>query len=141
LPWDEQALSDNEKAAVIRLIRVMRMPRYWVGPFIEYMLAKDAASPGAVEMEDCKAIISDIKAFMGWSPWFNRDTVERASIIRYAASMYFPDKLAGVDVIPPNDDDQFYELARMWRAEHPAPPKKQMQPAGLLGQADKDDDD
>lgn len=140
-PCDEQGLSLEERAIVSRLIRVLRTPTYWLGPFIEWMLQKDAGMLGPLDREECKKMIGTLDAFLDWNGWFQHNPVERAPIIRYVGSLYFPGRFAGMDVVPPNEDDQFYELARIWRAEHPAPKKKQLQPAGLLGRPDEDEAD
>jgi hypothetical protein len=137
-------LSTEELAIVARLVRVIREPRYWLGPFIDWALQADTASPAGIEVAAAKNMLEKIIGLDSWGNWLEGAKNEHNPILRYYGHRYFEDdvdRMQGDDwgVLHGDEPEQFCELVRQWRIEHPKPPKPQHFPAGHLGQEDSGD--
>lgn len=139
-------LSTEELAIVARLVRVIREPRYWLGPFIEWALQADTASPNGIGIEAAAAknMLEKIIGLDSWANWLEGAKNEHNPILRYYGTRYFEDDVARMQaedlgLLDGDESEQFCELVRQWRIEHPEPPKPQHFPAGHLGQEESGD--
>jgi hypothetical protein len=137
-------LSTEELAIVARLIRVIRERGYWLGAFIDWALQADAASADGVKVDTAKDMLEKISGLNTWANWFETAENEHNPILRYYGHRYFEDDVDRIQnenwgVLSGDEPEQFCELERQWRIEHPEPTKPQHFPAGHLGQEESGD--
>ena len=137
-------VSDDELAVVTRLIRVMRQqdPRgsYWLGPFIEWLLYLDADNP------DLAYILPDValKALPGMEEILQGDCKFIKMVRKECPGLKFvstpKDHPGTLMTVPQDEEEQFFQLIRLWRIEHPEPPKRREIPAAGKTQHEMDPD-
>ena len=59
-------VSVAEKAVLVRLLRVIRMKRYWLSYFIQWLLRADAEITGDISIEEAENILREMKNFRNW---------------------------------------------------------------------------
>jgi hypothetical protein len=59
-------VSVAEKAVLVRLLRVMRMKRYWLSYCIQWLLRADAEITGDISIEEAENILREMKNFRNW---------------------------------------------------------------------------
>ena len=130
-------LSDEEMAVVARLIRVIRVKRCWLGHFIQCLLQRDAEATDELSIEEVKKILTKMENLNSWVDWMPKLMAEFPHITGHPGVVVRMESQR--NVVPFEEEDEFYELERQWRLEHPAPQKRQTQPSGRLGMEDEDD--
>lgn len=139
---DHMRLSEHELANVARLVRALREQDYWVGGFIEWLLAKncEGATSVGVTIADAEAMLKDIYGLGSWAKWLKTNETERAPMRRYFGHRFFPDRVDQMsqESYTAADNEGFEELVQIWRKEHPKPTCRQKTPSGHLGQMDDD---
>lgn len=124
--------SERELAIFARLVRVLREPSYWLGAFIEGVLAIDAESTCRLTADSAGKILALIDA--------------RGKLDDCIAEVY-PSVARCLSLVDnqdeafvPEEEDQFRELVELWRRSHPERgPKRQQAPAGHLGREESGD--
>ena len=139
----QQKLSDDERALIARLIRVVRHKTYWLGAYIEWLLQIDAAAriEEGIGTAAAKTMLEKIEGLDSWRNWFrNQPQSDIAPILRYYGHRYFPDDVdrAQFNNLASDSETQFYELERMWREEHLTPAARRLDPPGCLGKGERD---
>jgi len=119
----------DERAACTRLVRVMRERQYWVGAFIEWLLNSDvSADEGGIKIESALEMLTELKKLMSWQTTLDTWRKEGSPLHRFYGERLFPTHFqrsqAEADhVLGAGHEEQFGELVRMWRLEHPEPEK------------------
>lgn len=141
---EHMRLSDDELAVVARLVRTLRHENYWVGPFIEWLLAADDGCISAfLDFDLVQGVLKDFKAFHSWEAFLKKPS--NSAVKKYIGHRFFPDRLDYrrdnlVREAEATEEDQFLALVKLWRKDHPAPEPKRMQaPAGHLGREESGD--
>ncbi len=134
-------LSPEETAATSRLTRLMRYSdSYWLRFFVEWLLHRDASDSKELSPEDVEAMLKDMKNLRNWDNYLS-DMRERCAPLAHHRALAWT---AGANssrkpVVPDSEDEQFYELVRLWRQEYRQPEQKQLHPAGHLGREESED--
>ena len=138
-------LSEAEMVMVSRLVRVHRDQTYWLGAFIEWLLDHDASlKPGFII--DVKFAVQMLESLVEtrdkFGPFFTDEGNQ--AILRYIGRKYFNPYISAPPEDEQEDDDnresgEFLELVKLWRKDHPEPPKRRRIPAGHLGQEESGD--
>ncbi|MGA8029048.1 MAG: hypothetical protein WB992_18065, partial [Bryobacteraceae bacterium] len=133
-------ITPEETAAALRLVRLLRYGNksYWLKFFIEWLLFRDAAETCDLSIKTVEEMLVDMKNLVNWEN-FLTDIRERCPSIAHHPSVAWTSKCAPTDLIPEEESEQFYELVRMWRVEHPQPEKRVLHPAGHLGREESGD--
>jgi len=146
-------VTEPELAVLSRLVRVMRQGdnrgAYWLGPFIEWLLYLDTTSPeleyvnpGVAlaylqEIDTASCLLKDgssfIKAVMRKYPGIS--FVSWTSAVRLVKGT----RNWAQEMNPVDEEEQFYQLLRLWRKDHPEPANKIKRPAGHLGREESGD--
>jgi len=141
-------LTMHEKVNVVRLLRTMRRDKaYWLRYCIECLLKRDSDpdADAGLAIECAQKTLEAIEGLERWRKW--RDWMPTLingipSIVDHPGFPSLSEKKQRADCIVPDDEeDQFYELVRMWRKEHPEPPKRPVYPSGSLDSDDDEDDE
>jgi hypothetical protein len=130
-------LAENELAVVARLVRVMRVKDYWIGHFIQSVLQQDTESTYELNIADVEKTLQTMKNLASWNNFIPDLVRKHPHLAEHPAYANRPN--SGT-MFPEDRDDQFYELVRLWRLDHPEPPKKPNVPSGHLCRTDEDDD-
>ncbi len=125
--------SSEELALAVRLASVTRHRNYWLGFFIQWLLQNDAESLRELTVKDVEQILADMKAMENWIDYLENLKRKCPAIAQHRAVAWLPENSSGW--LPDTEDEQFYELVRLWRKEHPEPPKPVQRPVGRLGRS------
>ena len=130
-------LSDSEVATTINLVRVLRHQKYWLKHFIELLLEMHAnsCSEELVSVKEARSLFLQVEILENCGQILDRVKSEAPDLFNRAVLV--PPKPEVYDAtIPADADEQFKELVRMWRTEHPKPQQPRTHPAGHLGRTD-----
>jgi len=143
-PIPTSPFTTHEKAVVMRLVRVLREPDYWVGAFIEWLLQADATGDPERGMSTHEAIekLTDLRSII--SSLDQLKSTKDGALLRFLGHRRFPDRIDNLNgdvrsAMGADQDEAFGELVRMWRLEHPEPPKRIQHPTGHLGREESGD--
>lgn len=116
-------LSPDEKSAVVRLLRLLRGDdMYWLSYFIQWVLSEDVDSPEyEITPKRVEAILDEIKNFEKWGGYLEALKKKCPAIARHRALAWVPSEKTRT--VPESEAEQFAELVRLWRIDHPAPPE------------------
>lgn len=116
-------LSERELAATARLVRILREPHNWVGFFIEWLLQVDASSPDeSMSIKTAEAMLTSMKNMENWIAFLEDLKRKVPTIAHHRALAWIPEEeQAAADW---DQEEQFQELVRMWRMEHPEPAER-----------------
>jgi hypothetical protein len=135
-------LSVDEQAVVARLMEVMRERGYWLGAFIQCLLKADenASIQKGISIKAAQDVLENFRVVVQNYEWLDENCSVRDPLKDYIRHRLFPD---GVDLerLQMRDEIQngdFHDLVKLWRLEHPEPPKRRQIPAGRLGKRDDD---
>lgn len=133
----------DERALIARFLRIIREPAYWLSGYVEWLLAMDAESPNGVRVAEAQQMLKDIAGLASWADWFETDSNSKAAVLRYFGHRFFPDRVDNLqsEICTTPEALEFAELVRMWRNDHPGPPKPQVAPSGHLGRANAEDEE
>ncbi len=136
-------LSLEETTAAARLVRLMRSHNtYWLKFFVLWLLQADGESRQyEVPIKQAEEMLADMRNLHGWHAFLEQLKDRCPAIEHHPAVAWVPKQQPAI--VPEDDAEQFCELVRMWRIEHPEPeePMKNVpRPAGWLGQSDGDED-
>ena len=133
-------VSNDELAVVTRLIRVMRQRdprgRCWLGPFIEWLLYLDAANPDLTYIQPGRAAAAaaNMDEFLPDNCKFIK--MARKECPGFSFVSAHPNdggrKSESGESLPPDEEEQFYQLIRLWRKDYPEPPKARQIPKGKM---------
>ena len=145
-------VTEPELAVLSRLVRVMRQKdsrgAYWLGPFIEWLLYLDVTSPG-LDYVTSKFVLTSLSEMAGEALLTNGSAFIKAAI-RKCPGISFVSGTSAVQPVPgeprwdmemnpASEEEQFYQLLRLWRKDHPEPAKKIEHPVGRLGREESGD--
>jgi hypothetical protein len=138
-------LSQEENSTVARLIRILREPDYWLGAFIDSLLMADtAAHPGdGLSRKEVKKMLEQVDGILSWSDEIERWREQNSPMMRHFGHRFFPDRSDCLAQTVRDDlyDGDFLELTRIWRLDHPEPPKRREFPKGRTQHEEDPDSD
>lgn len=129
-----------ELAVLTRLIRVMRQKdnrgAYWLGPFIEWLLYLDITEPN-LDYLIPKLVLKSLQdmgdsggLLAGGSTFIKKAAIQCPGISFVSGTSPAPAGKWNTVMLPHSEEDQFYQLLRLWRMDHPEPPKRPVFPKG-----------
>jgi hypothetical protein len=151
---DHFKITEAELPVLSRLVRVMRQKDNrgipWLGLFIEWLLYRENWSSD-LTYQSSAAVFADLKVMGGddgglltSSAAFIKAARKQCPGITFVSATAPAPPVNGkpqwdLEMLPPNEEDQFYQILRMWRKDYPEPPKRREFPKGR-NQHDSDPD-
>ena len=83
-------LSDDERAMVARLIRVLRTRHYWLRYFLEWLLHMDATDGLDVSVEQAEQALTAMKNFEKWIDYLQSATKTNPAFSKYPGLQWVP---------------------------------------------------
>jgi hypothetical protein len=137
-------VSEAELAVLSRLVRVMRQKddrgAPWLGPFIEWLLYRDATEPNlnyqsSSDVSEALTRMGANDGLLGSGSRFIKAARRECPGISFVSATSAAQPKEGKPtwsavMLPPDEEDQFYEILRLWRKEYPEPPKRPEVPKG-----------
>jgi hypothetical protein len=139
-------VTEAELPVLSRLVRVMRQKDNrgapWLGLFIEWLLYREnwnallTYQSSAEVFADLKVMGGDDGGVFASSAAFLKAARRQCPGITFvsATAAATPPKNGkrewATDMLPPSEEDQFYQILRLWRLEYPEPPKRPEFPKG-----------
>jgi hypothetical protein len=137
-------------AVLSRLVRVMRQKDErgvpWLGPFIEWLLYRDATDTSLNYQSSvyvCKALtlMAAPDGLLSGSAFIKaarRECPGITFVSTLSPAVPMNGKGEWSEGLPVNEEDQFYQILRMWRLEYPEPMASR-HPKGHLGREESGD--
>jgi hypothetical protein len=107
--------------------------RYWLGPFIEWLLYLDSAGSDLTFVDPKRAALAltTMDDLLLDKSRFIKMVLKECPGFRFAsAHPNDPGPKDAGGAMPEDEEEQFYQLIRLWRLEHPEPPKARQIPKG-----------
>jgi hypothetical protein len=146
-------LTEEERSSVAQWIRLRRNSRIWTGALIQALLDWDSERTTDPGTDNVIAMVCEVVRFKigfesacsGQVQYVRTPKSEHRALTRFFAEELEEARVLGDTgdlefITPKSEEDEFYQLLRLWRLEHPEPPPKRDFPKGHLGRSDDDDD-
>ena len=117
---DHIELSERELATTVKLVRLLRSEHTWLGYFIEALLEKDASETGDLSTGDVKTALQDFDNLSDWKRVLGALGERYPNLRNHPATTWTQHTY----VQPEGDDQDFFELVKLWRKDHPEPKQR-----------------